>query len=338
MDRALARGVSPTATARAPAAAPLLAVDNLTVAFPSRAGPRRVVEDLSYALGAGRTLGVVGESGCGKTVAALALLRLVPPPGRIEAGAIRLDGTEVTALDDAGLRRLRGQRIAMVFQDPAAALNPVYTIGAQVAESFRLHRAMDARAARAAAVEMLAQVGIPDPRRRAEAYPHQLSGGMRQRAMIAMALACRPGLLIADEPTTALDATVQAQILDLMQALQDAMGTAIQFISHNLGVVAAVAHDVMVMYAGRAVEIAPAAEIFRRPLHPYTRALLETLPRLGARRARLPSIPGTVPAAGTALSGCRFAERCPLADAACRAEEPRLAERGGGRHVACFKA
>jgi oligopeptide/dipeptide ABC transporter ATP-binding protein len=320
------------------ATAPLLAVENLTVAFPSRAGPRRVVEGLGYTVAAGRTLGVVGESGCGKTVAALSLLRLVPAPGRIEAGAIRLDGEEVMALDEAGLRRLRGQRVAMVFQDPAAALNPVYTIGAQVAESFQLHRAMDARAAYAAAVEMIAHVGMPDPRRRAEAYPHQLSGGMRQRAMIAMALACRPALLIADEPTTALDATIQAQILDLMQALQDELGTAIQFISHNLGVVASVAHDVMVMYAGRAVEIAPSADIFRRPLHPYTQALLATLPRLGARRDSLPSIKGAVPEAGAAMRGCRFADRCPRADAGCRAEEPPLADADRGRQVACFKA
>jgi oligopeptide/dipeptide ABC transporter ATP-binding protein len=197
---------------------------------------------------------------------------------------------------------------------------------------------MDARAAREAAVEMIGHVGIPDPRRRAEAYPHQLSGGMRQRAMIAMALACRPALLVADEPTTALDATIQAQILDLMQALQDEMGTAIQFISHNLGVVASISHDVMVMYAGRAVEIASSEEIFRRPLHPYTQALLETLPRLGARRDALPSIQGTVPDAGQAMTGCRFADRCPRADAGCRTAEPPLAFLGGGRHVACYKA
>jgi oligopeptide/dipeptide ABC transporter ATP-binding protein len=297
-----------------------------------------VVENLGYAIAAGRTLGVVGESGCGKTVAALALLRLVPPPGRIEAGAIVLDGQDVMALDDDALQRHRGQRVAMVFQDPAAALNPVYPIGAQVAEAFLLHRAMDARAARDAAVEMIAHVGIPDPKRRAKAYPHQLSGGMRQRAMIAMALACRPALLVADEPTTALDATIQAQILDLMQTLQDELGTAIQFISHNLGVVASIAHDVMVMYAGRAVEIAPSEEIFRRPLHPYTQALLETLPRLGARRDTLPSIKGAVPEAGVAVPGCRFADRCPRADAGCRVQEPPLAYLGGGRQVACFKA
>ncbi|MCC6467234.1 MAG: ABC transporter ATP-binding protein [Alphaproteobacteria bacterium] len=319
-------------------AAPLLAVDALTIAFPSRTGPRRVVDGLSYAIAGGRTLGVVGESGCGKTVAALALLRLVPPPGRIEAGAIRLVGEDVMALDAAGLKRHRGQRAAMVFQDPTAALNPVYPIGAQVAEAFTLHRAMDAREAREAAVEMIAHVGIPDARRRAEAYPHQLSGGMRQRAMIAMALACRPVLLIADEPTTALDATIQAQILDLMQALQDELGTAIQFISHNLGVVAAIAHDVMVMYAGRAVEIASSEEIFRHPLHPYTQALLETLPRLGARRDTLPSIRGAVPRAGAISPGCRFADRCPRADAGCRAAEPPLAYVGAGRHVACYKA
>ncbi|MCK6451259.1 MAG: ABC transporter ATP-binding protein, partial [Alphaproteobacteria bacterium] len=264
----------------ASAGGPLLDVGGLVVAFPGRAGSRRAVDGLDYRIGRGRTLGVVGESGCGKTVAALALMRLVPPPGRIAAGTIRVGGIDVMALDDAGLRDLRGQRVAMVFQDPAAALNPVLTIGAQVAEAYLLHRRMDAAAAMEAAIAMLARVGIPDPARRAASYPHQLSGGMRQRAMIAMALACRPALLVADEPTTALDATVQAQILDLMQELQDETDTAIQFISHNLGVVASVAHDVLVMYAGRAVESGPAEDVLRRPLHPYTQALIETLPRL----------------------------------------------------------
>jgi len=327
----------PTASAATPPA-PLLTVSDLAIAFPSRRGPRRVVDGLSYAIAPGTTLGVVGESGCGKTVAALALLRLVPPPGRVEGGRIAFGAVDVAALDEAGLEEHRGQRAAMVFQDPSAALNPVYTIGEQVAEAFVLHRAMGRRQARAAAVAMIAEVGMPDPARRANAYPHELSGGMRQRAMIAMALACRPALLIADEPTTALDATVQAQILDLMQDLQDRFGTAIQFISHNLGVVASIADAVMVMYAGRAVEHGPAAAVFGDPLHPYTRALLETLPRLGARRAVLPSIPGGVPAAGFAGAGCRFADRCPMADGDCRAADPALTWRADGRAVACFKA
>jgi peptide/nickel transport system ATP-binding protein len=318
--------------------APLLAVTGLSIAFPSPYGPRRVVDRLSYTIDKGRTLGVVGESGCGKTVAALALLRLVPPPGRVVQGSVRIGGVDLATLGAAQLQAHRGQRVAMVFQDPAAALNPVQTIGDQVAEVFVLHRQMDRGQARDAAVEMLVQVGMPDPKRRADAYPHLLSGGMRQRAMIAMALACRPDLLIADEPTTALDATVQAQILDLMQELQDRFGAAIQFISHNLGVVASIAEEVMVMYAGRAVERAPADALFRDPLHPYTRALLATLPRLGSRRDVLPSIQGSVPPAGFAIQGCRFAPRCPLADADCRASEPELTARTGDRAVACFKA
>jgi len=333
-----------TASAAAPAAppaaadAPLLAVQGLSIAFPSPYGPRRVVDRLSYALAPGRTLGVVGESGCGKTVAALALLRLVPPPGRVVQGSVRIGSVDLATLSAAQLQAHRGQRVAMVFQDPAAALNPVQTVGDQVAEVFVLHRRMDRKQARGAAVEMLQQVGMPDPQRRADAYPHQLSGGMRQRAMIAMALACRPDLLVADEPTTALDATVQAQILDLMQELQDRFGAAIQFISHNLGVVASIAEEVMVMYAGRAVERAPADALFRDPLHPYTRALLATLPRLGSRRETLPSIQGSVPPAGFAIPGCRFAPRCPLADKDCRAAEPELLPRKDGRAVACFKA
>ena len=320
------------------AAGPLLDVRGLVVSFPGRRGAKRAVDGLDYSIAPGRTLGVVGESGCGKTVAALALMRLVPPPGRIEHGAIGIAGIDVMALDDGGLRDLRGQRVAMVFQDPAASLNPVYTIGTQVAEAYLLHRQMDARAAAEAAVAMLARVGIPDARRRADSYSHQLSGGMRQRAMIAMALACRPALLIADEPTTALDATIQAQILDLMQELQDETSTAIQFISHNLGVVASVAHDVMVMYAGRAVETGPAEDVLRHPLHPYTQALIETLPRLGQRRDRLPAIQGGVPDPGASSGGCRFAPRCPRADAACRAADPALEDKGPGRRVACFKA
>lgn len=324
--------------ARSPSGLNGLDVSGLVVSFPGRAGARRAVDGLSYTIARGRTLGVVGESGCGKTVAALALMRLVPPPGRIEAGAIAVDGVDVMALDEPSLRDLRGQRVAMVFQDPAAALNPVLTIGEQVAESYLLHRRMDQAAAAEAAIEMLERVGIPDPRRRAASYPHLLSGGMRQRAMIAMALACRPALLIADEPTTALDATIQAQILDLMQELQDQTDAAIQFISHNLGVVASVAHDVMVMYAGRAVETGPAEDVLHRPLHPYTQALLGTLPRLGARRERLPAIAGSVPRPGEFAEFCRFADRCPLADARCRSADPPLEDKGASRRAACFKA
>ncbi len=316
---------------------PLLAVAGLLVAFPRAGGRRRAVSGISYALGAGRTLGMVGESGCGKSVTALALMGLVPAPGRVE-GSIRFAGRELVGQSRAAWRALRGAEMAMVFQEPMTALNPVMTVGRQIAEALVLHRrAMGWRAAERAAVGLLAAAGINAPRDRARAYPHELSGGMRQRAMIAMALACEPKLLIADEPTTALDVTIQAQILDLMLDLQDRTGMAIQFISHNLAVVSGIAHDIVVMYAGRIVERAPAGALFAQPLHPYTQGLIATLPDPDHRVARLPVIRGGVPDLG-AGGGCAFADRCNRAGAACRAAEPEAVELAPGHFVACFKA
>ncbi len=314
---------------------PLLAVSDLRVAFACAGGTRQAVAGISYALAAGRTLGVVGESGCGKSVTALALIGLVPAPGRV-GGSIRFAGRELLGQSPAAWRALRGAEIAMVFQEPMTALNPVMTVGRQIAEALVLHRGAGWREAEGAAAGLLQAAGINAPRERARAYPHQLSGGMRQRAMIAMALACEPKLLIADEPTTALDVTIQAQILDLMQALQDRTGMAIQFISHNLAVVSGIADDIMVMYAGRIVERAPAGALFARPLHPYTQGLIATLPDPDRRVAVLPVIRGCVPDAGG--GGCRFADRCPRADASCRAAEPAAVELAAGHFVACFKA
>jgi len=313
------------------AAAPVLAVERLTVNF----GSRSVVRALSYALVSGRTLGVVGESGCGKSMTALALMGLVPPPGEV-SGSVRLDERELIGQQAEAWQAGRGNRIAMVFQEPMTALNPVMPVGHQIAEAIVLHEAMGWKTAEERAVALLDAVGIASARARARAYPHQLSGGMRQRAMIAMALACRPAVLIADEPTTALDVTIQAQILDLMLELQDEIGMAIQFISHNLAVVSEIAHEIIVMYAGRIVERAPADALFATPLHPYTQGLIATLPDPDRRVARLPVIPGGVPDFDAA--GCPFADRCPRADRGCRADEPELRELAPGHEVACFKA
>ena len=315
----------------------LLEVADLRVGFPAPGGRRDVVAGIGYRLDAGRTLGVVGESGCGKSMTALALMGLGPPPG-VVAGSIRFDGRELIGQSDADWRALRGNRVAMIFQEPMTALNPVMTVGHQIAEVQRLHRGLGWAAAEENAIGMLEAVGINSPRERAAAFPHQLSGGMRQRAMIAMALACEPALLIADEPTTALDVTIQAQILDLMQDLQGRIGMAIQFISHSLAVVSEIAHEIIVMYAGRIVERAAAAELFARPLHPYTKGLIATLPDPGHRVARLPVIPGGVPDMAAGITGCRFADRCALADAACRRAEPAAEEVASGHFVACFKA
>jgi oligopeptide/dipeptide ABC transporter ATP-binding protein len=318
-------------------ARPLLEVDGLTVGFQVEGTTRHPVAGISYSLEAGRTLGVVGESGCGKSLTALALMGLVPPPGQV-TGRIRFAGSELIGQPETAWRNLRGNRIAMVFQEPMTALNPVMPVGTQIAEVMVLHQDLAWPAARDAAVGLLEAVGIPSPRQRAGAYPHQLSGGMRQRAMIAMALACRPALLIADEPTTALDVTIQAQIIELMQELQAEIGMAIQFISHNLAVVSELADEIIVMYAGRVVERAPAAALFEAPRHPYTRGLIATLPDPERRQVRLPVIPGGVPRIDTAARGCRFADRCPLADAACRATEPPLDPVGPDHWAACFKA
>ena len=324
------------ATAAVREAAPVLSVAGLRVTFDLPSGPRTVVAGIDYEIPAGRTLGVVGESGCGKSMTALAVMGLVPRPGRI-TGSLRFDGHEMVGQSARAWREVRGARIAMVFQEPMSALNPVMTVGAQVAEAMTLHEAVSAKAAANRAVELLSQVGIPAARERANAYPHQLSGGQRQRAMIAMALACRPALLIADEPTTALDVTIQAQILDLMLALQEETGAAIQFISHNLAVISEIAHEVVVMYAGRIVERASAEDLFTRPMHPYTEGLIATLPDPAHRVGRLPVISGGVPDMGRAFQGCRFADRCPKVVSECRLAEPPLDEHAPGHWAACIR-
>ena len=319
-----------------PSPPPLLDVADLTVGFRIDGSLRTPVEGIRYSLDAGRTLGVVGESGCGKSLTALALMGLVPAPGRV-TGSIRFDGSELIGQSDAAWRALRGNRVAMVFQEPMTALNPVMPIGTQIAEVMVLHQDLAWPAARDAAIGLLEAVGISSPRARAAAFPHQLSGGMRQRAMIAMALACRPALLIADEPTTALDVTIQAQIIELIQELQGETGMAVQFISHNLAVVSELADEIIVMYAGRVVERAPAAELFDHPTHPYTQGLIATLPDPDRRQARLPVIAGGVPRIDAEARGCRFAERCPRADAGCRAAEPVLEPVGADHWAACFR-
>jgi oligopeptide/dipeptide ABC transporter ATP-binding protein len=332
-----ADGTAPGAEA-AGVTADALRVDDLHIAFPTRDGVIRAVAGVSYRIARGRALGIVGESGSGKSMTALAVLGLVPRPGRILKGTVRVGGDVINGLDERAMSRVRGARVAMIFQEPMTALNPVLTVGAQVAEAWSLHRRADTGKAREAALALLARVRIPEPSRRYGDYPHQMSGGMRQRAMIAMALAGRPEVLIADEPTTALDVTIQAQIIELLAEIQAEMGMAIQFISHNLGVVSEIADDIAVMYAGRIVEHAPAADILGAPRHPYTRALIATVPRIGARARRLPAIGGQVPHPLALPPGCAFSDRCPLADAACRAAEPPLADTGGGHLVACIKA
>ncbi len=311
---------------------PLLSVRNLTVAF----GRSTVVEDLSFDLAPGEILGVVGESGSGKSITALSVLRLVPAPGRV-TGTITLDGVDLMTLPENEMREIRGRDVAMIFQEPMTSLNPVFTCGDQVMEALVHHRGLDRAGARAEALRLLKLVEIPSAERRLDDYPHQLSGGMRQRVMIAMALACRPRVLLADEPTTALDATIQAQILDLLRALQAELGMAVVLITHDLGVVAEVAHRVMVMYAGRVVETAPAAEIFARPFHPYTEGLLASIPRLEGPIERLDAIPGQVPPPEAMPAGCRFAPRCRYAVDACRTASPPLAPRGPLRAAACIR-
>jgi peptide/nickel transport system ATP-binding protein len=291
----------------------------------------------------GETLAIVGESGCGKSVTALSLMRLVPdPPGRIVGGSVTLEGTDLLALDEAEMRAIRGNRISMIFQEPMTSLNPVMRIGDQIVEAVRLHRNMSSKEARDIAIEMLRLVRIPEPARRAREYPHQLSGGMRQRAMIAMALACRPALLIADEPTTALDVTIQAQILALILDLQKELGTGLVLITHDLGVVAQTAQRVIVMYAGRKVEEASVEALFAAPKHPYTRGLMASIPAVPApgvaAQARLNEIPGTVPSLVRLPKGCAFAPRCTLAIKRCEAEYPPLIDWGGGHLAACWRA
>ena len=317
----------------------LLRVEGLSTRFFTDEGISYAVEDVSFAIPRGRTVALVGESGCGKTVTALSILRLVPdPPGRIVAGAVRLDETDLMALPEARMRTVRGNRISMVFQEPMTSLNPVFTIGDQIIEAVMLHTDAGKAAALEQTVAMLRKVGIPDPELRVREYPHQMSGGMRQRVMIAMALVCGPELLIADEPTTALDVTIQAQILDLLCALQAEIGMSVLLITHDLGVVAEMAHHVAVMYAGRIVEKTDIRELFDNPLHPYTVGLFRSRPTL-ERKDVLATIPGQVPSPLAIPSGCPFHLRCPLADGAkCAQERPRLESKREGHAAACWYA
>jgi peptide/nickel transport system ATP-binding protein len=323
----------------------ILEVRDLHTQFDTLDGVVRAVDGVSFDLERGETLGIVGESGCGKSVTALSILRLIPPEtGRIAQGSIRFEGEELTGLSEEAMKRLRGHRISMIFQEPMTSLNPVLSVGTQIAENVVRHLGLNWKAARERAREMLDLVRIADAGRRLDEYPHQLSGGMRQRVMIAMALSCDPQVLIADEPTTALDVTIQAQILDLMLELKEKTGTAIVLITHDLGVVAETTQRVVVMYAGRKVEEAPVEALFDDPLHPYTRGLMQAIPRLdldtdeAGGRPRLQEIPGLVPLLTQPIIGCAFAARCSLATERCRAQAPPVVDAGGGHTVACWEA
>jgi oligopeptide/dipeptide ABC transporter ATP-binding protein len=314
----------------------LLDVRDLRTHFFTDDGVVRAVDGVSFRVRRGKTLGVVGESGCGKSVTALSVMRLVPPPGRHVGGRILFEGRDLATLPEPEMRAVRGRDIAMIFQEPMTSLNPVFTVGYQIMEAIRTHLPVSRSEARRRAVELLEKVKIPAAARRVDDYPHQMSGGMRQRVMIAMALACTPRLLIADEPTTALDVTIQAQILDLLRELQQEFRMSVLIITHDLGVVAEVADEVAVMYASKIVEYAPARELFREPLHPYTVGLLRAIPRLDTPKAeKLSVIPGTVPNPLRFPSGCAFHPRCPLAVDRCREVEPRLRELRPGHWVAC---
>ena len=316
--------------------APLLRVENLRTYFHTPAGVARAVDGVSFAIDKGETVSVVGESGCGKSVTALSLLRLIQSPGRIEEGShIWFEGRDLMALDAESIRQVRGNRIAMVFQEPMTALNPVFTVGDQIAEVARVHAGASRKAAWERAVEMLSLVGIPSPRERASNYPHQMSGGMRQRVLIAMALVMNPALLIADEPTTALDVTIQAQILELLAKVQQEFGTAILLITHDLGVVAESAQRVVVMYFGQVVEEAPVRTLFAEPAHPYTRGLMQAMPRVGMNRERLVTIPGSVPPPTAWPTGCRFRDRCTLAWGKCEQDPPAMLPAGTGHEARC---
>ncbi|MBY0337674.1 MAG: ABC transporter ATP-binding protein [Acetobacteraceae bacterium] len=320
----------------------LLEVDGLQTHFRTMDGVNRAVDGVSFQVRAGETMAIVGESGCGKSVTAMSILRLIPePPGKL-AGAIRFQGRDLLKLSDREMRDIRGNEISMIFQEPMTSLNPVLSNGQQIGETLRLHQGMNAQQAEERAVEMLKLVGIPEPGRRVREYPHQLSGGMRQRVMIAIALACNPKLLIADEPTTALDVTIQAQILDLMRDLKTRVGAAIVLITHDLGVVAEVAERVVVMYAGKVVEEAPVRELFAHPRHPYTQGLLGSVPKLGSSltgtTSRLAEIPGLVPSLKQKIPGCVFATRCPKVTDFCRANAPALKEKAPRHVAACHYA
>jgi peptide/nickel transport system ATP-binding protein len=324
--------------------AALLEVENLQTHFGTPDGVVRAVDGLSFHIEAGETVAIVGESGCGKSVTSMSILRLVQePPGKI-AGSVRFNGKDLLTLSEKEMRAIRGNEISMIFQEPMTSLNPVLTVGRQIGETLRLHQGMNRQQAEARAVEMLKLVGIPAPERRVREYPHQLSGGMRQRVMIAMALACNPKLLIADEPTTALDVTIQAQILDLMRDLKSKVGAAIMLITHDLGVVAETASRVVVMYAGRKVEEAKVEEVFLRPKHPYTQGLLGAVPKLGSSledevgRTKLAEIPGLVPSLRKPIIGCAFAGRCPKVTDFCRQVAPAVEEKEPGHYAACHYA
>jgi oligopeptide/dipeptide ABC transporter ATP-binding protein len=316
----------------------LLRVEDLRIYFHILAGTVHAVDGVSFHINRGETLGVVGESGCGKSVTALALLQLIPmPPGEWVSGQAQFEGRDLLQLTSEQIRRVRGNRISMIFQEPMTSLNPVFTIGTQIGEAIQLHQGLNYRQAQSMAAEMLDWVGIPDPQRRIREYPHQLSGGMRQRVMIAMALSCNPALLIADEPTTALDVTVQAQILELMLDLQSKIRMSIMMITHNLGVIAEIADQVIVMYCGKIVESTDVRRIFQRPLHPYTRQLLASVPRLGKIEGRLQEIPGMVPSLYALPPGCDFHPRCAEATDSCTVQAPRLLEVEPGHFVACHR-
>jgi oligopeptide/dipeptide ABC transporter ATP-binding protein len=319
--------------------APVLEVRNLATHFSTEGGVYRAVDGVSFSVRANRTLGIVGESGCGKSVTSLSIMGLVPePPGIRAGGQVLYRGEDLLRKSRREMEELRGARLSMIFQEPMTSLNPVYRVGEQIVEGLRRHRRIGKAEARERAIEMLRLVRIPSPETRVDAFPHEMSGGMRQRVMIAMALACEPDLLIADEPTTALDVTIQAQILDLMRDLRERTGTAIILITHDLGVIAEMADDVAVMYAGKIVEMADVRTLFADAQHPYMLGLLAAIPRLDLDRARLATIEGTVPAPDSMPAGCRFAPRCALADARCRGEEPPLRELAPGHAVACWKA
>jgi peptide/nickel transport system ATP-binding protein len=325
--------------------APILDVRDLHTNFFTRDGVVYAVDGVSFQVAAGETLGIVGESGCGKSVTALSVLRLIPPrSGRIVQGEVLFQGKDLSKLSEAEMRDIRGNEISMIFQEPMTSLNPVMTVGDQIAEAISIHQRLGRRAALQRAGEVLALVRIPDPARALKSYPHQLSGGMRQRVMIAMALSCNPKLLIADEPTTALDVTIQAQILKLMIDLKKRVGAAVIMITHDLGVVAETVERVVVMYAGRKVEEAPVKALFRTPRHPYTIGLMQSIPRgkrgkinHGEARVRLQEIPGIVPSLREKIAGCAFAPRCRFATARCSVEAPPLVEKGGGHVVACWE-
>jgi peptide/nickel transport system ATP-binding protein len=324
----------------------LLDVEGLTTYFFLRGGILKAVDGVSFSLKPRETLAIVGESGCGKSMTALSLMRLIPdPPGKIVGGSVKLAGTDLTTLDERAMRSVRGKDISMIFQEPMTSLNPVMTVGNQIAEALLLHEGIGRKDALRRAVDILRLVRMPEPEQRLREYPHQLSGGMRQRVMIAMALACNPKVLIADEPTTALDVTIQAQILDIILDLQKKLGTAVILITHDLGVVAETAQRVIVMYAGKKVEEAAVGELFARPLHPYTHGLMASIPRLelmrggsGETKRRLQEIPGIVPALTNLPSGCAFAPRCPFAEDRCRAQAPAYEEKQPGHWAACWRS